>query len=573
MQTAMTMNTLGLGLGARPAMRSRVVGTKSAKAIVGTPVVGKPVQLATRRAAVTVKAGGNPEPIVQAPFKGIQQDLAARGPLYIDDFKQGVSPKSLASIFFLFFAALAPAVAFGAVLTSATAGMLGATEVILATAIGGVLYSVLCGQPMSILASTGSVVTYTAILYTTCTQYGLPFFGTYAWIGIWTSIILMGVAITSSSNLVRFFTKFTDETFAALVACIFCVESAKKIIMMFFNPSISSTLAMGSALTALVTLGSALAISNFKRSPYGPEGIRNLIGDFAPTFAIGIGCVFAAWIAGNYGFTFEALSLPASLAPSVARPWVTDIMAVPSWVKLAALAPAPACAILLYMDQNITTRLVNASKGLKKPGAYHLDMFWLSLITAVTSICGLPWICASTVHSLTHVKSLTDVKQDPATGREEVTGVTETRWTPLVLNLLIGASILFLKDILGQIPMCVLSGIFFYLGLAAMRGNEFLERVGMTLITDPAKMPSSSPLTKSVALPTLKKFTIMQIACLAVMWWIKGSPAAMLFPILIAALGPVRMVAGKAGWFTQEELNALDEQVETDPGYVYQPSA
>jgi len=573
MQTAMTMNTLGLGLGARPAMRSRVVGTKSAKAIVGTPVVGKPVQLATRRAAVTVKAGGNPEPIVQAPFKGIQQDLAARGPLYIDDFKQGVSPKSLASIFFLFFAALAPAVAFGAVLTSATAGMLGATEVILATAIGGVLYSVLCGQPMSILASTGSVVTYTAILYTTCTQYGLPFFGTYAWIGIWTSIILMGVAITSSSNLVRFFTKFTDETFAALVACIFCVESAKKIIMMFFNPSISSTLAMGSALTALVTLGSALAISNFKRSPYGPEGIRNLIGDFAPTFAIGIGCVFAAWIAGNYGFTFEALSLPASLAPSVARPWVTDIMAVPNWVKLAALAPAPACAILLYMDQNITTRLVNASKGLKKPGAYHLDMFWLSLITAVTSICGLPWICASTVHSLTHVKSLTDVKQDPATGREEVTGVTETRWTPLVLNLLIGASILFLKDILGQIPMCVLSGIFFYLGLAAMRGNEFLERVGMTLITDPAKMPSSSPLTKSVALPTLKKFTIMQIACLAVMWWIKGSPAAMLFPILIAALGPVRMVAGKAGWFTQEELNALDEQVETDPGYVYQPSA
>ena len=97
MQTAMTMNTLGLGLGARPAMRSRVVAAKSAKAIVGTPVVGKPVQMAARRAAVTARAGGNPEPIVQAPFKGIQQDLAARGPLYIDDFKQGVSPKSLVS--------------------------------------------------------------------------------------------------------------------------------------------------------------------------------------------------------------------------------------------------------------------------------------------------------------------------------------------------------------------------------------------------------------------------------------------------------------------------------------------
>ena len=56
---------------------------------------------------------------------------------------------------------------------SATAGMLGATEVILATAVGGVAYSLLCGQPMSILASTGSVVTYTAILYQTCMQQGL----------------------------------------------------------------------------------------------------------------------------------------------------------------------------------------------------------------------------------------------------------------------------------------------------------------------------------------------------------------------------------------------------------------
>ena len=108
MQTAMTMNTLGLGLGARPVARSRVVGTKSAKAIVGTPVVGKPVQLATRRAAVTVRAGGNPEPIVQAPFVGIEEDLAARGPLYIDDFKQGISPKSLVRDHLLFLQAWPP---------------------------------------------------------------------------------------------------------------------------------------------------------------------------------------------------------------------------------------------------------------------------------------------------------------------------------------------------------------------------------------------------------------------------------------------------------------------------------
>jgi hypothetical protein len=35
------------------------------------------------------------EPIMEAPFKGIKDDLAARSPLYIDDFKQGISTKSL----------------------------------------------------------------------------------------------------------------------------------------------------------------------------------------------------------------------------------------------------------------------------------------------------------------------------------------------------------------------------------------------------------------------------------------------------------------------------------------------
>ena len=446
--------------------------------------------------------------------------------------------------------------------------MLGATEVIVSTAIGGMIYAVACGQPLSILASTGSVVTYTAILYGTCATYGMPFFGTYAWIGIWTSLILMIVAVTSSSNLVKYFSKFTDETFAALVAIIFCVESAKKIISMYFNSSISGTLALASTVIALVTLGSGLALSNLKRSPYGPAPVRNIIGDFAPTIAVAIGCVFASWLAGNYGITLDALSLPASLSPTANRPWLIDIMAVPNWVKLAALAPAPACAILLYMDQNITTRLVNNSAGLKKPAAYHIDMFWLSLITCATSVFGCPWICASTVHSLTHVKSLSDTVIE--NGREVVTGVTETRWTPLVLNALIGFSIISLKPILAQIPMCVLNGLFFYLGLSAMRGNEFLERVSMTMITDESKMPEDHPLTKgerAVPLGTLKKFTIMQIVCLAIMWWVKGSPAAMLFPILIAALGPVRIVAGKAGWFTQEELNALDEEIETDPGY------
>ena len=48
-----------------------------------------------RGIAEMIVMAADAEPIMEAPFKGIKDDLAARGPLYIDDFKQGISTKSL----------------------------------------------------------------------------------------------------------------------------------------------------------------------------------------------------------------------------------------------------------------------------------------------------------------------------------------------------------------------------------------------------------------------------------------------------------------------------------------------
>ena len=95
MQAAMTMNTLGLGAAVRPAAR---VSAKKAS-FTGAPVVGKS-SFAVRKtvapkAARVVAMAADAEPIMEAPFKGIKDDLAARSPLYIDDFKQGISTKSL----------------------------------------------------------------------------------------------------------------------------------------------------------------------------------------------------------------------------------------------------------------------------------------------------------------------------------------------------------------------------------------------------------------------------------------------------------------------------------------------
>ena len=54
--------------------------------------------------------------------------------------------------------------------------------------------------------------------------------------------------------------------------------------------------------------------------------------------------------------------------------------------------------------------------------------------------------------------------------------VRETRVTVLLSHIFIGLS-LFMRDVLKQIPMPVLDGLFLYLALTSLDGNQFFERV------------------------------------------------------------------------------------------------
>jgi hypothetical protein len=94
MQAAMTMNTVALGGIARPT--ARVAAKKSVT--FGAPVAPKSATGFSVRRSVkpaTVAMAADAEPIMEAPMKGIMDDMKARAPLYIDDFKQGISTKSL----------------------------------------------------------------------------------------------------------------------------------------------------------------------------------------------------------------------------------------------------------------------------------------------------------------------------------------------------------------------------------------------------------------------------------------------------------------------------------------------
>lgn len=492
---------------------------------------------------------------------GFRNDLKRRLPLYIDDYKQGLHPKVLASVLFLFFACIANAIAFGGLTGLVTGGEIGTTEMMVATAVGGVVFAVFGGQPLTILGGTGPIVIFTGLLYGASEKMGLPFLPVYAWTGIWSGVMLVILALTDASALMRLFTRFTDEIFAALIAVIFIVEALSSMIKPFDSVEGSDySIALLGVVLSLGTFGVSRTLKDMAQTRFLVSTARNFLSDFGPAIAISVMTLVALAVPS---IAMEAPAIPETFGTTTGRPWLVDLFDLPAWAIAGCALPAVMATILLFLDQNITTRLVNASDNkLKKGPGFHLDLLVVGLIVGVGSMFALPWIVAATVHALNHVKSLAtfEVIDDGGVQRQVITEVRENRLSALMIHVLIGASILFL-GLIKLIPMAVLFGLFLFMGFNTLLGNQFWDRVVLWW-TDPKLYPETH-YVKKVPIKKIHLFTSIQAGSLAALWVLKTSAIGILFPVLIAGLVPLRL--GMKRWFTEEELEALDaEEVPED---------
>ncbi|XP_054035291.1 electroneutral sodium bicarbonate exchanger 1-like, partial [Dryobates pubescens] len=101
-------------------------------------------------------------------FGGLLGDVRRKAPWFLSDFREGLSLQCLASILFLYCACMSPVITFGGLLGEATHGHISALESLLGASMSGVVYSLLAGQPLTILGSTGPVLVFEKILYRFC---------------------------------------------------------------------------------------------------------------------------------------------------------------------------------------------------------------------------------------------------------------------------------------------------------------------------------------------------------------------------------------------------------------------
>ena len=107
--------------------------------------------------------------------------------------------------------------------------------------------------------------------------------------------------------------------------------------------------------------------------------------------------------------------------------------------------------------------------------------------------------------------------------------------------------------------MAVLYGLFLFMGVVSMAGNQFFERIRLWVM-DPSLYPTTHYIRR-VPLKTIHLYTLLQLLCLFVLGAVELSPLGILFPIFILLLVPVRLLAGR--YISAEHLAALDS--EEDP--------
>ncbi|XP_027948601.1 band 3 anion transport protein [Eumetopias jubatus] len=493
-------------------------------------------------------------------FGGLVRDIRRRYPRYLSDITDAFSPQVLAAVIFIYFAALSPAITFGGLLGEKTQNQMGVSELLISTAVQGILFSLLGAQPLLVVGFSGPLLVFEEAFFSFCANYNLEYIVGRVWIGFWLVLFVVLIVAFEGSFLVRFISRYTQEIFSFLISLIFIYETFVKLIKIFQDhplqkhyehnvtvvPKPQGPLPNTALLSLVLMAGTfffAMMLRKFKNSSYFPGVLRRVIGDFGVPISILIMVMVDFFIEDTYT---QKLSVPKglSVSNSSARGWVIHPLGLrshfPIWMMFASALPAMLVFILIFLESQITTLIISKpERKMVKGSGFHLDLLLVIGMGGVAALFGMPWLSATTVRSVTHANALTVMGKASAPGAAaQIQEVKEQRISGLLVAVLVGLSIL-MGPILSLIPLAVLFGIFLYMGVTSLSGIQLFDRV--LLLFKPSKYHPDVPYVKRVNTWRMHLFTIIQIICLAGLWTVKTFPTtSLVLPFVLILTVPLR---------------------------------
>ncbi|XP_067433706.1 anion exchange protein 2b isoform X4 [Thunnus thynnus] len=558
----------------------------------------EPKSLEEKVALLTpMKKSDDPLERTGRPFGGLIRDVRRRYPKYISDFKDALNSQCMAAVIFIYFAALSPAITFGGLLGEKTEGLIGVSELIVSTSVQGVIFCLLGAQPLLVVGFSGPLLVFEEAFYSFCKANEMEYLTGRVWIGFWLIVIVIVTVAFEGSFLVRFVSRFTQEIFSFLISLIFICEtfiklgrifkdhplkrcslnktvngtdenvSTENITVVLSNSTVPVTVQVigepNTALLSLVLMASTFFIAfylrKFKNSAFFPGRLRRIIGDFGVPIAILIMVLVDYSISDTYT---QKLSVPSgfSVTSPDKRGWIISPLGsdgeFPIWMMFACCLPALLVFILIFMETQITTLIVSKKERmLVKGSGFHLDLMLIVVLGGSSALFGLPWMAAATVRSVTHVNALTVMSKAVAPGdKPRIQEVKEQRVTGLLVAIMVGMSIV-IADLLRQIPLAVLFGIFLYMGVMSLNGIQLTER--MMLLLMPPKYHPDHTYVRKVRTLRMHLFTCIQVVCLAVLWAVMSTQASLAFPFVLILTVPVKMFLLRR-IFNAREMACLD---------------
>ncbi|CAI8613028.1 unnamed protein product [Vicia faba] len=307
-----------------------------------------------------------------------------------------------------------------------TGGSLSTVETLASTAICGIIHSIFGGQPLLIVGVAEPTCLMYTYLYNFCAktpELGAQLFLAWAaWVCVWTTLLLILLAIFNACTIISRFTRIAEELFGMLITVLFFQQAVEGLLTEFKTPKAADPLLeeyqfhlryINGLLSVIFFFGlifTAMLSRKARKWRYGTGGIRALVADYGVPMMVVLWTVISYAVPGKVPPTvLRRLFCPLPWDPASFYHWtiMKDMVNVPLLYIYGAFIPAMMIAGLYFFDHSVASKMAQQKEfNLQKPSAYHYDVFLLGIMTLICGLLGLPPSNGVLPQSPMHTKSL-----------------------------------------------------------------------------------------------------------------------------------------------------------------------
>ncbi|EGW35548.1 uncharacterized protein SPAPADRAFT_53767 [Spathaspora passalidarum NRRL Y-27907] len=411
---------------------------------------------------------------------GIYNDIKTRLPYYKSDFADAFNYRVIPSTIFIFFTNLLPAIAFAQDMFDKTDHAYGLNEVLMSSALAGVVFGLFSGQPLCIVGVTGPISIFSYTVYELITPRGTPYFPFMCWIYLWSMVFHIIIAVGNYISFLKIISLFSCDVFGFFINIVY-IQKGIQILNNQFKVDLASGYCsvMISLLMIICGVGSIL-FGNYLH--YFKPWVRRVFVDYGVVLSV---IFFTGFI--HFGGHLDETVLATLPTTSSFVPTHTGSDRAHGWfihfwpgdnISVGDVFLAIPFAILLtflfYFDHNVSSLMCQSKEyPLTKPASFHWDFLLLGLTTGLAGILGLPAPNGLIPQAPLHTDSLVvhdNLGKKLSVVEQRVTNTVQGALTFLMMSppFLI---------VLGLIPQAVLSGLFFIMAITGLHGNIVTNRI------------------------------------------------------------------------------------------------